>query len=411
MSRAKARLGQRFAPPPFDLTPEITWVLMRAFGPASVRSPLPLDGEEALSIARALDLGARIAARNDRAVLAAEIGAEAAEELLAIRRAAAAGGLALSASIAEVVTAAENLGLPVVFLKYAALELSGRLLAGSRAAGDVDVLVPSERAQELQQALCGRGYAVAGSEEEHQLPALVHPRFGAVEVHRSILGLRLDGVRSASYSDLAERKLLEALPAKHLLDSATIPVRSVLAAHAIVHGIGQHGGQPRAYPFLKMVADLLDLGVELQAKAEIATWLSSDVSGEEIAALFELANELAAGRPRTDGERGAAVLLRHALLGAFDAEYRQALKLEFFAAAPSDRERSLLARVRAALFLSDRQIDAIYGAPPSRLGYFGRRVARPFDLVLRAFAARSSARALARRRGRASAHVTPRKPV
>jgi hypothetical protein len=36
-----------------------------------------------------------------------------------------------------------------------------------------------------------------------------------------------------------------------------------------------------------------------------------------------------------------------------------------------------------AVFLTRAQIDAIYGTPRHRLGYLGRRLARPFDLVRR----------------------------
>jgi hypothetical protein len=36
-----------------------------------------------------------------------------------------------------------------------------------------------------------------------------------------------------------------------------------------------------------------------------------------------------------------------------------------------------------AVFLSNAQIDAIYGPPRHPLGYLGRRLARPFDLLRR----------------------------
>jgi hypothetical protein len=39
--------------------------------------------------------------------------------------------------------------------------------------------------------------------------------------------------------------------------------------------------------------------------------------------------------------------------------------------------------VLSTVFLSEAQIDAIYGRPRGRLGYLGRRLARPFDLLLR----------------------------
>jgi hypothetical protein len=41
----------------------------------------------------------------------------------------------------------------------------------------------------------------------------------------------------------------------------------------------------------------------------------------------------------------------------------------------------LLRSLVGAVVLSDAQIDAIYGPPRGRLGYLGRRLARPFDLL------------------------------
>jgi len=42
-----------------------------------------------------------------------------------------------------------------------------------------------------------------------------------------------------------------------------------------------------------------------------------------------------------------------------------------------------LVRAARALVLTDAQIDIVYGPTRSRLGYMGRRLARPFDLVRR----------------------------
>ena len=66
-------------------------------------------------------------------------------------------------------------------------------------------------------------------------------------------------------------------------------------------------------------------------------------------------------------------------------DYEQALRLGLFRPQPSERSRPVqLARaVLGAVFLSDAQIDAVYGPPRNRLGYLGRRLARPFDLLWR----------------------------
>ena len=383
---ADRRAGIRFTPPPVPLTPALFWMLARAFGPAAASAPSPGDPQAALALARRFALAARIAARSERGLLEREVGSAGAAELAADRRAAAANALRFEGTIGAVSAAAARAEIPVVFLKYAALELAGRLAAGARAASDVDVLAPAGREEELQRALSAAGFAATGSPGyEHQLPPLVHPRLGAVEVHRMIVGVRLDGRRSATFSALAAAGLLRPIVA--LPGRVSIPVSAVLAAHAAVHGLAQHGFEPAAYPFLRTVADLLDLALADDSPghllASAADWLCRDVSGEEIAALSRLLEELAAGRPRTDGADGASILLRHALAGRLDAAYERSLKLAFLAPRPSDRgDLSRLGRALGhALWLSNAQIDAVYGPPARRAGYWARRFARPFDLA------------------------------
>ena len=87
------------------------------------------------------------------------------------------------------------------------------------------------------------------------------------------------------------------------------------------------------------------------------------------------------------------MLLRHILAGRLDAEYEASLRLGFFRPQPSDRLPVVrfVRSVLGAVFLTRGQIDAIYGPPRRPLGYLGRRLARPFDLL--------------RRLGRYSAHT------
>jgi hypothetical protein len=161
----------------------------------------------------------------------------------------------------------------------------------------------------------------------------------------------------------------------------------VLAAHVLVHGLGQHGYWPSSYSLLKMVADLLDLGeVDPEVLSDrAAAWVARDVSADEVAAVRGMIGRLAAGEDPA-GWRGAEEeLLRHILAGRLDPEYAGALRLGLFRPQPSERSRPVqLARaVLGAIFLSDAQIDAVYGPPRNRLGYLGRRLARPFDLLRR----------------------------
>lgn len=373
----------RFRPPALELSPELRWMLLRAFGPPGALFAGPLDGAAALAMARRFELSARIAARQGRERLAAEVGGEAAAGFRRDQSITAGLGLRLLAVARDVAEAAAPLELPLVFLKFVALDAAGLPVVGARSACDVDVLVPAGREGDLQQALLARGYHDSGLQEgEHQLPSLAHSGGGKVEVHRRMPGVRPAAARSATAEALADAGLL--LPLPGLPGRCAVPVREVLAAHALVHGLGQHGFWPDSYPLFKMVGDLIDLDF---AESGELPWVSRDVSPAEVEAVRRLCGALTAGSdpagwPR---EAGETVLLRHILAGRLDADYAAALRLGFFHSQPSDRPPfvRLLRSMLDAVFLTRSQIDAIYGRPRHPLGYLGRRLARPFDLLLR----------------------------
>jgi hypothetical protein len=357
-------------------------MLLRAFGPAGASLPSsagPVDPAGVLAMARRFEVPARIAARQGRERLAAELGPEAAEAFVRERRAAAAVGLRLQAAARRVAEVAAPLDLPLAFLKFMALETTGVLAAGSRDACDVDVLAPEDRAEELWQALVAAGWLGSGlPDAEHQLPALKDPEGGVVEVHRLLPGVRIAGPASATFAALDRLGLLAPLP----LDwpgRSVAPAPEVQAAHVLVHGLGQHGYWPASYSLLRMVADLMDLN----ALTDRATgWVEKDVPVAEAEAVRRLCATLIEGEyPEGDAE----ILLRHMLAGRLDPDYEKSLRLGLFQSQPSDRSRPVqLARtVLGAVFLTDAQIDVLYGRPRTRLGYLGRRLARPFDLLLR----------------------------
>jgi len=389
------------------MLPDLGWLLARAFGPSpgSGSTVEPAAAQRAIDLAHRLGLAARIAARTGRAELSAELG-EAAETLQAERRATAAGDLRLEAAVRAIAAAAAAARIPIGFLKYAALELSGALTPGSRGASDIDVLAPAGREEELRDALAAAGFALCDSPGyEHQLAAQIHPRFGAVEVHRMILGVRLRGGsgdrRSATLDALLESGL--AVPCPALPGTVVLPSPEVLAAHAAVHGLGQHGFEPAAYPALRTFADLIDLGWGGPAgrdhAARVGPWLAEDLAAAELAALVDLCAELAAGTARPDGDGPSSLLLRHALAGRLDPAYAEALKLSLLAPRPSERTPTVrkLAALAAALWPSAAQLDAIYGRPASRWGRLGRRLFRPVDLLRRAARSAANARELGRR--------------
>ena len=357
-------------------------MLLRAFGPAGAPFSAVVEPATALALARRFELAARIAARQGRDRLASELGAEAAESFSRERTAAAGAGMRLMAAAHRIAAQAEALAVPIAFLKFVALEGTGLLAAGSREACDIDALVPEARAEDLWQALVASGYRSSGlPEPEHQLPALEDPEGGIVELHRRLLGVRLDGGPSTTYEALASRRLL--VPLADFPSHCTAPSPEVQAAYILVHGLGQHGYWPASYSLFKMAADLIDLG---PLAGHSVAWVARDVSRDEAEAVRRLCARLAAGEDCTvDAQAPEATLLRHFLAGRLDPEYERALRLGLFRSQPSDRPAAIrLARsVLGTVFLSNNQIDAIYGPPRTRLGYLGRRLARPFDLVLR----------------------------
>lgn len=412
--------GLRFKPPPLDRAslPVLRWLLCRAFGPGDPADPpRPIDeAERAVDLARRLGIAARIAGRAGRATLDRELGA-AAEELFAHLRATAAANLRLEAGIAEIARVAAQSGIPIGFLKYAALELSGALSPGVRDASDLDVLAPEGREEELRDALATAGFSICpGPGYEHQLAPQVHDRFGAVEVHRMILGVRprtrAGDRRSATLDTLRNEGL--AAPCPTLPGTVVLPSRDVLAAHAAVHGLGQHGFEPSAYPALRTFADLIDLGWGSPAgrdcAARIAPWLEQDLSGAEILALADVAAELAAGTARPEGDSPSSRLLRHALAGRLDPAYAASLKLTLLSRRPSERRPAArgLAALFSAIWPSAAELDAIYGPSTGRWIGLKRRLFRPFDLLRRAARAAAGARAI--RRGRPGAPGTGNGP-
>ncbi len=242
---------------------------------------------------------------------------------------------------------------------------------------------PRTGSAELWQALVAAGWRGSGlPDAEHQLPALKDPEGGVVEVHRLLPGVRLAGGASATFEALDREGLLAPLPLGWPGRSVA-PAPEVQAAHVLVHGLGQHGYWPASYSLLRMVADLIDLEASGKALTDrAAAWVEKDVPAAEAEAVRNLCMCLAAGE---DPEGIEETLLRHMLAGRLDPDYEKSLRLGLFQPQPTDRSRPVqLARaVLGAVFLTDAQIDALYGRPRTRLGYLGRRLARPFDLLLR----------------------------
>src|SRR4051794_21923126 len=107
----------RFAPPEVSVPPEVRWMLLRAFGPPGAPCAEAVDPAGALAAARRFEVSPRVAARQGRARLAAELGIEAAAGFQRDLAAAAAQGLRIEALLREVAAVAAERQLPLVLLK------------------------------------------------------------------------------------------------------------------------------------------------------------------------------------------------------------------------------------------------------------------------------------------------------
>jgi len=366
--------------------------------------------------------------------LEAELGTEVAARFRAARRAAAARDVQLEALATAVGAVAAERKIPVALLKYGALRAAGVLPTAARLAADIDLLVREDDAPALHDALLARGWQPGGLPGwEHHLPALVHPRLGELEIHDRLPGLcrphrqpdaRLEsnpepaGAFSGAvgYDDLAEE---DALASGRWGETLRVPVRPVLLAHALVHGLVQHGWAPRSYPPWRGVSDWVDLGLGTSDGASLLAattpWLGDVLSRDETEAARRLCVLLTAGRPEAlEEETAAAALGRHLLAGPLDPAYRRALRLGRLRAVPGAGHRpgprrggdsgraslgsTLWRTVARAVAPPRSELAALYGPWRSGWGLAWRRLVRPADLALRVLTA--TAGRLRRRWGR-----------
>ena len=388
------RSGIRFRPPEVELGAELRWVFLRAFGPPSLNPQSDRSAAPAAVVAMAhkFSLTERIGLRAHVEVLEEELGKELACKFREATNGSAALSVVTDRVCHEIAELGAELGIPVIFLKGAALQLAGSVSPGSRNMCDVDVLASQDDAQRLQNALVKRGCRVLEvRESEHQLQHLTHPLGLGIEVHKIIPGVRLDGGSSATARELTDRELVR--PAAELGEGCYLPIDEVLFAHLLVHGVAQHGMSPQAYPMARMLADVQDLGIDDTGLADFLnrgySWITADVTPEEVEAVVRLVQRLAEGEDPAvvaETQDGAGTLLRHLVAGTIDEGYAYSMKFRSLVTKPRDigSGHALAMTLRGALLPSRAQIDILYGPPRTELGYWGWRLWRPFDLVVRA---------------------------
>ncbi len=385
------RQGLRFSPPSIDVPAEVDWLLLRALGREFTAwdETGTLDPKGLSELAGAVGLLGRVRARWPREKLVPELGAGLLEEADRAIHRIAANELLQERVSSQIAGMASEEGEPSIFLKGLALRLGGHSIAGARQASDIDVLVPRDAAESLSRTLIQEGSTKLEIQpQEHHLPPLDHPLGAVVEIHVDLRGVNLEGRGAATAEECissGQCRALEGWP-----EGTYIPDSSLLMAHLLVHGLGQHGFSPGAYPLIQLLADLQDLGFTGEQgerfMEEGLLWIQNEVSQEEVAGTRDLLRQLEEGERASEivvRDVAAALILKHMLAGSMDAEYRQSLKLSAVTRPSIARPglTGLLRNMSSAIFLTRGQIDVIYGQPQTEVGYLARRLWRPFDLV------------------------------
>lgn len=378
----------RFRPPRVALTADLRWALSRAFAAPEKQTDPPANSSTALDLARRLDLAPRIASRIGRDVLSHELGAEGARGFIAVSGVAQMTAGRLTAVAREVAEVATVLGAPLVLLKGAALAATKRVPEGSRWSSDVDVLVSESALDALARALVDRGFRKADGvlDCDHQLPPFEREPGERIELHRFLPGVTRPGeLRFASLEGLKAAGALE--PVEGWPAGTLVPSIGVLAAHALVHGIAQHGLAPRTYPLMRMLSDLVDLGAAADAgdalMADAHAWTARHVDADEVVAVRATLSALAAGRVEN------SALLDHVLAGLLDDRYADSLKLRGLGSEPSHRS-PLAARAHAAWHAVFPGRARLAGLSPGKSTALGA-VLRPFVVAARAARALAAA--------------------
>ena len=370
-----------------QVSPELEWVLARAFaGSEGTRSGF-LDGRAAGALASRLGLLPRIVHRLGPARLADELGPVAAKDALAEYRESALVSARLVALARLVGRVAGENGIKVVVLKHAALCLSGISLPAERGAADADILVSDADAARLTRELVRAGIRTSDAPVyDHQHSPLYHPQGGMLELHRTIPGVRPS-------PDDAEMSL-EVLVARDLatpLDPGApclfVPRPHFMLAHALAHALFQHGLQPGAYPALKLLADIADLRCRASHDLlpDALPLIVAEIDEGDARAAWALPTALAAGGAAAVlacSDSPEARLLSHLLRGALDPGYGESLKLRSALTLPSDQSGPL-AFLRWAwhtVAINRAQAWALYGAD-TRPKFLFALARRPFHLA------------------------------
>lgn len=383
----------RLDPPPLADDAALAWALAAAFARDLPTAPAAGDRARAARWAARLGIQERIAARFGAERLENELGSAAIDAVRAARFAVAQGVTILDRA-AEVAEIARDLGVPVLWLKFAGLVAAGREVLGRRGVADLDLLIPEERSPELLAALLARGFVRAATREPpHQIATLVRAPAGVVDLHRYLPMLTGTDRRGRRFDELERAGLIA--PAAAIAPETFAPVPALAAAHAAVHVVEQHAFVP-GYPHLRAVGDLIDLDVGGTTAVAAVAALGADAAAPgEVEALAALATALARGEMPCGRAR---VWLAHFVALGSRPEYARSLRLRAALRGTGEGRplRTALGRLRRLLFLTAAEVEAIHGPQRGRAAILARQLARPFDLLVRSWTALAARRRMRR---------------
>lgn len=377
-------------PPQVEVSPELLFVLTRAFSPLTPRGGGTVDPRRVWKLAEALDLSCRIGWRVPRVQLVQELGEDVATLFASRYHDAATSATVINAVTSEVVRHINQAGVPAVLLKSNALVMSGLTGVGARRFIDIDILVPAASAREVHCHLVAQGYRGGRHRDgAHQLSSLFHPAGVMVEIHTHVKHMRLaHGEGWVRFEDLESKGLLRPLPG---MAGVRIPSLEFLAGHALIHGVVQHWRQVGDYPLMRLLADLADIKAHWEGivplEEAILPWLVAEQAEVEGQAVTNLMRQLGAGVPWRDGEQirklGDNLFLRHVVATRFDQAYQDAVRAA--AALWVDTNLSpaegLARKLRNRLFLSASSMDQRYRSGNRWIPRALFRFWRPFDLL------------------------------
>jgi hypothetical protein len=241
-----------------SLSPETTWVLARAFLPPGLTVDLPPDPASVWTEALRLRMAPRIASRCGETWLSQELGEKLGRSFMMVSRQAAVDALKIEAQVRYLARVATSHGISFTLLKGAALHLSRSSGPGARPLVDCDILASHSDGLRLSSALRGDGWERQTIwRHDYHLPPLVRQNHLAIEIHDFIPLVCVNGRSWVCFDDLRRDGFLTAIPG--LPDSASIPTRQFLAAHAIAHAIVQPPFH-RDRSVATLCSDLLDIG-------------------------------------------------------------------------------------------------------------------------------------------------------